>query len=110
MISDICDMLVSLNYLLFDSLKFKIVQFKSGLVGIVSFLIIPNMNFEPKKLAVDKKKKVMHIRALFNYLPQEDFFIPCKELGLGFRKGDILHIISQVFNFLLNLIKKINMR
>jgi MAGUK p55 subfamily protein 5 len=39
--------------------------------------------------------KVLHIRALFNYVPQEDIYIPCKEIGLGFNKGDILHIISQ---------------
>lgn len=39
--------------------------------------------------------KVIHIRALFNYVPQEDLYIPCKELGLGFSKGDILHIITQ---------------
>ncbi len=39
--------------------------------------------------------QVLHIRALYNYLPQEDLYIPCKELGLGFSKGDILHIISQ---------------
>ncbi len=74
-----------------------------GLTGIVSFLIIPNMNYEPTKLAIEprinKQNKIMHIKALFNYLPQEDYFIPCKELGLSFRKGDILHIISQVFIF-----------
>ena len=42
------------------------------------------------------EEKVLHIRALFNYVPQEDFYIPCKELGLSFSKGDIMHIISQV--------------
>ena len=37
----------------------------------------------------------MHIRALFNYDPDEDLFIPCRELGITFSKGDILHVISQ---------------
>ena len=27
---------------------------------------------------------------------QEDKYIPCKEAGLGFVKGDIIHIVSQV--------------
>lgn len=43
----------------------------------------------------NNNNKMLHIRALYNYLPQEDLYIPCKELGLGFSKGDILHIISQ---------------
>lgn len=80
-INDVCDMLCNLQ-------------------GIVSFLIIPNMNYEPTKLAIEqnmlKQNKMLHIRALFNYVPLEDMFIPCKELGLGFSKGDIIHIISQV--------------
>lgn len=37
----------------------------------------------------------MHIRALFNYDPDEDLFIPCRELGIAFSKGDILHVSSQ---------------
>jgi MAGUK p55 subfamily protein 5 len=32
---------------------------------------------------------------LFTYEPDEDLYLPCKELGLRFLKGDILHIISQ---------------
>lgn len=40
----------------------------------------------------------IHIRALFNYEPDEDLYIPCKELGLRFLKGDVLHIISQEDN------------
>jgi MAGUK p55 subfamily protein 5 len=37
----------------------------------------------------------MHYRALFNYDPDEDLFIPCRELGIAFNKGDILHVTSQ---------------
>lgn len=83
-INDICDMLFNIK-------------------GIVSFLIIPNMDYEPVKVdEVDCKKmeaisdqNILHIRALYNYVPLEDIYIPCKELGLGFNKGDILHVISQ---------------
>lgn len=97
---------------------------KSNLQGIISFLIIPNMdyNYDPttpnqvnnelERIAEKEKmsstmnqtltnsestpsSNIRHIRALFNYSPQEDLYIPCKELGLSFSKGDILHVILQ---------------
>ena len=37
----------------------------------------------------------MRLRALFNYDPSDDRHIPCKDAGLDFAKGDILHIVSQ---------------
>lgn len=36
----------------------------------------------------------IHVKALFNYDPEEDIYIPCRELGISFMKGDILHVIS----------------
>ncbi|KAJ0026639.1 hypothetical protein NQD34_017639 [Periophthalmus magnuspinnatus] len=33
--------------------------------------------------------------AYFDYDPSDDPFVPCRELGLSFQKGDILHVISQ---------------
>ena len=38
----------------------------------------------------------MHLKAHFDYDPEDDLYIPCKELGISFMKGDILHVISQV--------------
>ena len=73
--------------------------------GLVSFLIIPNMDYVSDQLEdkVECKEEIcnvqinntLHIRALFNYVPQEDIYIPCKELGLAFNKGEILHVICQ---------------
>ena len=37
----------------------------------------------------------MRVRAHFKYDPAVDKLIPCPEAGLGFNKGDILHIVSQ---------------
>lgn len=37
----------------------------------------------------------MHVKAHFDYDPSDDPYVPCRELGLCFQKGDILHIISQ---------------
>ncbi|CAG7678298.1 unnamed protein product [Allacma fusca] len=35
------------------------------------------------------------MRALFAYDPALDTLLPCKEIGLGFHMGDILHIVDQ---------------
>jgi len=32
------------------------------------------------------------MRALFSYDPAEDSLLPCKEIGLTFRHGDILQV------------------
>lgn len=62
--------------------------------GMVSFLIIPSES-EQNKMPANDTHYVSHFKALFNYSPEEDLFIPCKELGLSFKKGDILHILNQ---------------
>lgn len=37
----------------------------------------------------------MRVRAHFVYSATNDPYIPCKEAGLDFQKGDVLHIVSQ---------------
>ena len=37
----------------------------------------------------------MHVRAHFDYDPLDDEMLPCPELGLAFKRGDILHILNQ---------------
>lgn len=34
------------------------------------------------------------MRALFDYEPEDDTLLPCKEIGLPFKYGDILQIIN----------------
>uniref|UniRef100_A0A6Q2YBC6 Protein PALS1 n=1 Tax=Esox lucius TaxID=8010 RepID=A0A6Q2YBC6_ESOLU len=59
--------------------------------GILTFLLIPSsQNKTPSH-----RQTVMHVRSYFNYDPSDDPYLPCRELGLSFQKGDILHIISQ---------------
>ncbi|KAG7257879.1 hypothetical protein CRUP_003157, partial [Coryphaenoides rupestris] len=59
--------------------------------GTLTFLLIPSPQSKPPP----QRHTVMHIRAHFDYDPADDPFVPCRELGLSFQKGDILHIISQ---------------
>ncbi|CAH8676925.1 Maguk P55 sub member [Schistosoma haematobium] len=40
-------------------------------------------------------KGIIHLRALFTYEPTDDRYIACKELGLGFTKGDIIHVTGR---------------
>ncbi|KAK6753069.1 hypothetical protein RB195_012585 [Necator americanus] len=50
--------------------------------------------------AVSEKKTappstgVKYMRALFDYDPEDDIYVPCKELALKFQRGDILHVMS----------------
>jgi len=55
----------------------------------ITFKLIPNMD---KPLLRESR---VRLRALFDYDPIDDKYIPCKEAGLSFSKGDILHIVSQ---------------
>lgn len=41
------------------------------------------------------RESKVRVRAHFTYEPENDPYIPCKEAGLGFQRGDILHIVSQ---------------
>lgn len=41
------------------------------------------------------KKLTCYMRALFQYNPDEDSLLPCKEIGLPFDRGDILQIVDQ---------------
>lgn len=36
-----------------------------------------------------------HVRAHFDYDPKEDKLLPCPEIGLAFKKGDILQVVNQ---------------
>lgn len=38
------------------------------------------------------------MRALFDYNPKEDTLLPCKEIGLEFKKGDILQVSFSSLN------------
>ncbi|XP_041102957.1 MAGUK p55 subfamily member 7-like isoform X3 [Polyodon spathula] len=57
--------------------------------GAIIFKIIPGINED-----TNSKEPKMFVRTLFDYDPNEDKAIPCKEAGLPFKKGDVLQIMS----------------
>lgn len=57
--------------------------------GTITFKLIP----------ADTRRSVcesrVRVRALFDYCASDDQHIPCREAGLDFRRGDVLHIVAQ---------------
>ncbi|XP_056149796.1 MAGUK p55 subfamily member 7-like [Lampris incognitus] len=58
--------------------------------GEVTFKVIPAFTKE-EPLAQRKK---LFVRPLFNYEPEEDPAVPCKDAALAFKKGDVIQIVS----------------
>ncbi|KRF97593.1 uncharacterized protein Dwil_GK20656, isoform C [Drosophila willistoni] len=57
--------------------------------GTITFKLVPA---DTKNAQRESKVRV---RAHFDYNPDVDPYIPCKEAGLGFQRGDVLHIVAQ---------------
>lgn len=68
----------------------EIIRILSQSQGAITFKVVPGIKDEAQS-----KEPKMFIKALFDYNPTEDKAIPCKEAGLGFKKGDILQVMSQ---------------
>nr|AUG84432.1 Pals1 [Platynereis dumerilii] len=67
----------------------------ANMTGTLTFLIVPAQDYIADTLSSEPEDKVLHLRALFDYDPEDDIYIPCRELGISFQKRDILHVISQ---------------
>ena len=69
----------------------EVCELLADMNGTLTFLIKPS-NRRRHNLFVSAE---LHVRALFDYDPNDDEFIPCRELGLAFSKRDVLHIVNQ---------------
>lgn len=63
----------------------------AGMAGTLSLLVVPAR----PRAAPRVDARVLHVRAHFDYDPEDDIYIPCRELGISFQKGDVLHVISR---------------
>ncbi|KAM4718052.1 MAGUK p55 subfamily member 7 isoform 2-T3 [Anableps anableps] len=68
----------------------EIIRILAQSQGAITFKVVPGV----KEDTPIREPKVF-LRALFDYDPSKDSAIPCKEAGLGFKKGSILQIMSQ---------------
>uniref|UniRef100_A0A8C5MUN8 Protein PALS1 n=1 Tax=Leptobrachium leishanense TaxID=445787 RepID=A0A8C5MUN8_9ANUR len=69
----------------------EVFELLADMHGTLSFVLIPSQQAKPPP----SKETVIHVKAHFDYDPSDDPYVPCRELGLSFQKGDILHVISQ---------------
>uniref|UniRef100_A0A8P4JXJ2 MAGUK p55 subfamily member 7 n=1 Tax=Dicentrarchus labrax TaxID=13489 RepID=A0A8P4JXJ2_DICLA len=61
-----------------------------SLLGEVRFKIIPASSKEE----MSSNKKKLFLRALFDYDPDEDPAVPCKDAAVAFKRGDVLQVVS----------------
>ncbi|XP_055700690.1 protein PALS1 isoform X3 [Phlebotomus papatasi] len=64
-----------------------------AMTGTLTFLIVPAGS--PPPGGGGRDPPVLHVRSHFDYDPEDDLYIPCRELGISFQKGDVLHVISR---------------
>lgn len=64
------------------------------MTGTLTFLIVPSGNIEQPR-ETTASTTMIHVKAHFDYEPEDDLYIPCRELGIPFQKGDVLHVINQ---------------
>ncbi|KAH9375397.1 hypothetical protein HPB48_010743 [Haemaphysalis longicornis] len=64
------------------------------MTGTLTFLIVPCSHESVAPRASDSGGMI-HVKAHFDYEPEEDLYIPCRELGIPFQKGDVLHVINR---------------
>lgn len=63
--------------------------FQQNSEGTITFKLVPSDG------KLGQRESKVRVRAHFEYSPDNDPYIPCKEAGLAFQRGDILHIVSQ---------------
>ncbi|XP_039999535.1 MAGUK p55 subfamily member 7-like isoform X3 [Xiphias gladius] len=56
----------------------------------ITFKIIPASSKEE----ISSNRKKLFVRALFDYDPNEDPAVPCKDAAVSFKRGDVLQIVS----------------
>uniref|UniRef100_A0A665TTA1 MAGUK p55 subfamily member 6-like n=1 Tax=Echeneis naucrates TaxID=173247 RepID=A0A665TTA1_ECHNA len=62
--------------------------------GSITLKVLPSYRDTPPLPQV-KKRDAVYLKPHFNYNPTTDNLIPCKEAGLAFSKGDILHVVNK---------------
>ncbi|XP_059472254.1 MAGUK p55 subfamily member 7 isoform X2 [Neocloeon triangulifer] len=66
-----------------------VLQILQNSEGTITFKLVP------ADAKGNLRESKVRVRAHFDYRAATDPYIPCKEAGLDFDKGDILHIVSQ---------------
>ena len=54
--------------------------------GTLTFLIVPTRRHLSSPADRSQKFPVVHIKAHIDYDPEDDLYVPCRELGISFQK------------------------
>ena len=64
--------------------------------GTLTMLVVPVSSHQvDSDSTLRAKAPVVHLKAQIDYEAEDDPYVPCRELGISFHKGDILHVINQ---------------
>ena len=64
--------------------------------GTLTMLVVPvASHLDDTDSTLRAKAPVVHLKAQIDYEAEDDPYVPCRELGISFHKGDILHVINQ---------------
>ncbi len=80
-VNEVCDILTSMQ-------------------GTLTFLVVPTRHHLSVSPSVNSASNggrlgVVHLKAHIDYDPFDDPYVPCRDLGISFQKGEILHVINQ---------------
>jgi len=66
------------------------------MTGTLTMLVVPvSSSQDDRDSTLRAKAAVVHLKAQIDYEAEDDPYVPCRELGISFHKGDILHVINQ---------------
>ncbi|KJH53712.1 PDZ/DHR/GLGF domain protein [Dictyocaulus viviparus] len=82
-VTEVCELLVG---------PFALRNFTRNISGDVEFVV--SSPIEVTKKVTPTSSEIKHLRALFDYDPEDDIYVPCKELAIKFQRGDILHVLN----------------
>ncbi|KAM4581236.1 MAGUK p55 subfamily member 6a isoform 1-T1 [Odontesthes bonariensis] len=82
------DIICEVNGLEVGSNPHELQELLSACTGSVTLKVLPSYKDTPAPPQV-------YLKPHFNYNPATDNLIPCKEAGLAFSKGDILHVVNK---------------
>eukprot|EP00096_Caligus_rogercresseyi_P007621 TRINITY_DN2556_c0_g2_i2.p1 TRINITY_DN2556_c0_g2~~TRINITY_DN2556_c0_g2_i2.p1 ORF type:complete len:285 (-),score=76.18 TRINITY_DN2556_c0_g2_i2:37-891(-) len=69
----------------------------ANMTGTLTLLVVPSRTTPSSSMqqsSSPNSNSVMHIKSYMDYDPEDDPYVPCRELGISFQKGDILHVIN----------------
>lgn len=64
------------------------------MTGTLTMLVVP-VPAPGADSTLRAKAPILHLKAQIDYEAEDDQYVPCRELGISFHKGDILHVINQ---------------